>query len=386
MDKNWQKASLELRDFVTSNPSIEIGQNAMVIPGDVRPQFYRLFDKTRTAFISDNFPELLEKAEVLSRAYRQTAASVQNALNLENIDLSAGLNWFLQNPLDGLMRLLFEPLFDLLKGKCDITAFEEIASLVVQDTFKLYFHEGYQRWATLAFMQSAAPDRIWNVKVEDYIQDPSTSGGDLAPGDHVEQVPAPVETRKIVFTQHLYCSFLTPKAIVHSNRLGLFMGLRTDFYETRWTASSHSEKQYWLDLDAIYSQHGRSGLWPDLAVYLDESGPCDLSLVADYYRVAQPDVIIEFMEDADWYQAGKLEQIRRHYQVLHPRLGSFIACRETLPENVLKDIDKNPLEVAGTAQKQPIPSDIRLLNVGYDPAGFEPVFNAILDRQAKQPP
>ena len=384
MNKTWEIALTELRQFVVRNPSIQISQNITVIPGEVRPDFYRLFDKTRSAFISDNFPELLERAGELSRAYKQAGERVKNALALEAIELSSGLNWFLINPLDGLMRQLFEPLFDLLKGRCDVSAFEEISGQVVRDTFKLYFNEGYRRWGTLAFLQEAAPDRLWNVKVEDFIQDPATSGGDLAPGDHIEDVPLPVETQKLIFHQHLYCSFLTPKAIIHSNRLNLYMGIRTDFYETRWTASSRSEKQNWLDMPGIYRLHGESKLWPDMAVYLNEDGPQDLALVADYYNVAQPDLIIEFMENADWQATNRLEQIKRHYNVLNPRLGTFVVCREAPPQNVLSAIEEKIPEAAESDENNP--ADIHILNIGYDPAGFEAVFTAISNLKAGRQP
>lgn len=386
MDKNWETAYLALREFVAKNPSIEISPNVIVIPGEVRPEFYRLFDAVRTNFITDNFYNLLQQADLLSSAFKDVSASIKGKLNLESVELSAGVNWFLLNPLDGLVRLLFDPLFDLLKDKYDKDAFETSSRELVADTFKRYFHEGYQRWGTLALMQAASPDSIWNVPVNDYIQDPSTAGGDLAPGDHVEDVPPPVEMTKLTFTQNLFCSFLAPKAIIHSRKINAYMGLRTDFYETRWTASTRSDKRNWLDLKEIYNEHGLSKLWPDLAIYLDENEPLNLSLVADYYKVAQPDAVIEFLDETDWQQTGKLEQIKRHNRILQPALGSFIICREAPPESVINDIPADATNPDASPQKAPVSLPLHWLIVGYDPAGFEPLFQAIAKRRAENQP
>ena len=51
MSNGWHKAYSELKEYVAQNPKIKISQKIVVLPGDVRPEFYQLFDKVRVAFL-----------------------------------------------------------------------------------------------------------------------------------------------------------------------------------------------------------------------------------------------------------------------------------------------------------------------------------------------
>ena len=56
MPDSWRKAYGELKDYINRNPSIDIGSSVVVIPGDVRPEFYRLFTAVCVSFGKDNIP------------------------------------------------------------------------------------------------------------------------------------------------------------------------------------------------------------------------------------------------------------------------------------------------------------------------------------------
>jgi hypothetical protein len=133
-------------------------------------------------------------------------------------------------------------------------------------------------------------------------------------------------------------------------------------------------------------------MWPDLAIYLDDRLD-ELSLIADCYQMARPDILVEFMEDADWYSSGRLESVKRHQAMLKPRLGTFVFCREEVPQAAIKELEpvpapgpagQSPAESAG-AQAAPAaepPTEIRLLYVNYDLTRMEPVVEAVLKARA----
>ena len=215
MAQTWQQSYEQLKKFIADHPAIEIDMNSIVISGDLRPEFYKLFDTVRVSFIKERFAAELEKAYALSAAYSEAGRAVKEELKLEDIEINANLNWFLLDPINGLMRVLFDPQFDLLKGKTDLSGFVEVADTSVATFFKLLFREGYERWGALALLRLLAPDRLWMVKAHDFYTDPSMEG-DVIEGNHDDFVPDPVESRKLVFDNMVRASFVVPGALVHS--------------------------------------------------------------------------------------------------------------------------------------------------------------------------
>src|SRR5271157_4749811 len=114
MAQIWPNAYEELQKFIAGHPAIEIDMNCIVISGDLRPEFYKLFDTVRVSFIRERFAAELEEAYALSAAYGEASKAVKEEMRLEDIEVNANLNWFLIDPINGLMRVLFDLLFDLL--------------------------------------------------------------------------------------------------------------------------------------------------------------------------------------------------------------------------------------------------------------------------------
>lgn len=152
MPDNWHKAYAELRDDIAKHPSIEIGVNVVSVPSDVRPEFYRIFDALRMSFIRQNFQSSLEESYTLATEWERLKQSAKESLQFESVDVRAALNWFLLDPVSGLMRVLFDPLFDLLKGKIDLDTFKSTAAAAVDEALKQFLSEGYKRWTTLALV------------------------------------------------------------------------------------------------------------------------------------------------------------------------------------------------------------------------------------------
>jgi hypothetical protein len=400
MGNLWQRDYENLKLFIVKNPSIEITSECVMLPGEVRPEFYRLFDLVRTSFVKEKFVQELENGYVLSKNWLETSGEVEKNLNLESIANSAGAKLFFNDPLDGLIQGLFDPLFNLLKNKINPTLFEQTATQVVRDDFNKYFRTGYRRWVIITLIKLLLPNGIYSVPVKDF-NDNTVSGGDYNPGVHEVNVPEAVSTRVISFEHDLMCSFLAPNVIVHSTKLGCFVSLREDYYEPQWKARFPSSKQEWLSVKDIKKEFGINNLWPDILINMADD-ISDLVLTADYFMIARPDVAVDFREEGDWFQKQGLDPVKRHYNVLKPILGAFVVCRETVPEAALKELEvkstdddhKTGLEepqvedsvkqttTTGKASVNPGVSaenqlDIHLIRSDFDLASLEIILNAM---------
>ncbi|RJO62340.1 MAG: hypothetical protein C4542_04430 [Dehalococcoidia bacterium] len=352
MANSWQSDYAHLKGFVEKQPGIEISPESVVLPEDIRAEFYRLFDMVQISFIKGHFSEELAKGYLLSRHWLEVQRDVAKTLNLEAITLPAGSSWFFNDPLDGLMRGLFDTLFNLLKNKITPDVFEQTASKIVKDDFTKYFREGYQRWAILALIKLLLPDKLYSVPTQDF-HEPSEAEGDPVPGSYIKEVPEATETNLISFEHDLMCSFLAPKIIIHSTKLDCFVSFLPDFYEPRWKARLLSSKQEWYRIADIKKEFGINKLWPDLVINMADD-KADLVLAADYFQISRPDMIVDCREDGDWFQREGLGILKRHYDVLKPRLGSFVICREAVPEAALKELEAGKAVAAAGAEAQQV--------------------------------
>ncbi len=380
MADSWQKAYGELRAYLAQHPEIEVSREAVVLPGEVRQEFYRRFNAARQAVLTERYPTLLTDAAALSRSYQQAAQAVSQALGLKEIKLPSALRWFLADPVDGLIRPLFDPLFDLLKGKIDVTRFEEEAAGPVTGSFKQLFHQGYERWALLALVRQLAPDQAWAVAPSDFEQELHNLEADQKVGYNAADIPAPKPAEAISLGHEGGDqAYILSNIIVHAPALGRYVGLALDLADAMWTAKNPSLMREWLtlrELGRLYKPGGRT--WSGLAIYAGEE-PGVLGLAADFTRFQRPDIFVECLEQADWYQQGELRRVRQNHDFLKPRLGSFVISRLPVPAEAFRELGQ---AVDGTPLVQPEgaaspPPNIRLLSVGYDGAQLAPIVAAL---------
>ena len=383
MPDTWQQTYEQLKAFIASHPSIEISPSCVVITGDIRPEFYRLFDTIRVEFIKENFPAELARGYELGSHWSEVSQAVVESMGLEEIEITAGVKWFLADPINGLMRGLFDPLFDLLKGRSDLAGFEKRAREVVAADYERFFREGYQRWASVSLIKCLDGDKVYSVPAIDYNNNASEMEGDPSGGLREDSVPEAEETKRIVFEYAMICSYLVPRIIIHSRKLNRFVAFRADFYEAKWKARTLSENQEWLKIATIERELGRSDLWPNLAIYVADDLR-DLFLVSDYHKVARPDAVVDFKEKENWYESEGLASIRRHYDALKPKRGAFLVSRVPVPEAAAVELEPSPvpaLECAGDPLSAPPEAaprrDIHLISAGYDQARLQPIFDAI---------
>ncbi len=355
MSKRWEKAYLELKAYTDKNPKIEINKNVTAIPRDVRPEFYRLFDAVRVAFLEEKHGALLDEAALLGKNYTKAEQEAMTPLGLTDIKVPVSLDLLVKNPVNGLMRPLFDPLFNLLKGKTDADAFEQEASIDVEKFFNMLFRSGYEKWVVLSLLGQLSPDEALTIPIEAVPADCETEI-DLAPGLREDSVPGPKEVKRLSLNHDWEAILLVPDLIVHSTKLNRYVSVRTDLAYARWSAREVSDKREWHRFRRVMGQHTPVTHWPDLVIYTDDN-PEDLALVADFGRFCRPDIIVECMEQSGWYQQGDLESVVHNHDFLKPRLGSYIVSRVTAPEEA--------------------PPNIHILTVGYDQSLLAPIIDAL---------
>ena len=416
MPDTWQKAYQELKVYVAQHPSIEITPNCISIPGDLRPRFYRLFGKVRQNFVRDKFVDQLEDSYTLSKNYREINRSLAESLGLETVNIRTDVKWFLLDPLDGLMRVLFDRLFELLNGKIDLNTFERTSSINVETAFANFFEYGYRHWVELSLMKLLVPSKNYRVPIQSEHLHGGLADSTLDRGRCTVNVPDAEETKIIAFEQEgQRLSFVLPRVLMYSSRLGLYVSINSDFYWPYFNARFVSGNVEWLELPKIkvYTNEP-SNFWPDLLFYTARE-LTDLVMVADHSRVMRPDIVFEVMEQKNWYENGGLELVKRYQHIFKPRLGTYVICRLDVPEAAYESlkpkdmpmcqspINEKPEYTATTEKALPAAddikrgvtpaevlespgeelSDIHLIAIGQDIARLEPVLETLMKSLSK---
>lgn len=383
MPNSWQIAYEELQGFIAEKPEVGIGESVISIPGDVRPEFYRLFGTVRSAFVEEKFPRLLNEAGTLSENYTKSEQEVTEFLGLDDVSMAAGLHRFLHNPRDGLIRGLFDPLFDLLKGKINAETFEQGVSRNIEASFRDSYRLGYEKWVLLSLIKLLDSDKSFRVIL------PRPTSHELI--KHLptskESVPPPEESKRLSLEHQLSLIFTVPDFIVHSVKMGGYLAVRSEFRQAMWTASNASEQREWYPLGSI------GALAPSLTLIYVAGNPEEISLVADADRICRPDLIIECREQKDWFEKEGLEKIKLHHDSLKPTLGTYIVSREPVPEQAYKElvpeqVSKEPAseqEQKPTREQEPENqgADIHILTVGFDQSKLEPIVSALMQPESK---
>lgn len=358
MSNNWHQAYTDLTDFITEHPEVEIGASVVRIPENIRPEFYRLFETVRTVLVEEKSPALHSKARVLSEHYTKVEKEVIKLLGLESISTLPSLHRFLHDPIDQLIRGLFNPLFDLLKGRIDVEKYEGLASQNIEASFRPLYQSGYEKWMALSLVKLLKADKSFQVIIQKVAADDVFKSG----GFIEERVPAPEESKALSFKHDLEVGFIVPDIIVHSARVDRYFAFRSEIGMALATASDASEKREWLSLDSVVD------LGPGITLVYVDNNPEELSLVADAQKICRPDLIIEYMGLKELYEKERLDKVKLHHDSLKPRLGTYIVAKEPVPEQ--------------EPEKQEL--DIHILSVGFDQSKLEPIISALIGQASTQ--
>ncbi len=353
MLNNWHKRYTELTNFITKHSEIEIEVGSVHLPDSSRPEFYRFFDAVRTSFIEERLPNLLNEATTLSQNYLKAEKQATALLGLDDVSMVANLSRFLNDPIDQLIRILFTPLFDLLKGKVDVGIFEQTASRNIKVSFGHLYQLGYEKWVSVSLVNLLKADRLFQITPREFHSESEKARMGLALP--MEENPPPEESRHLSFKQDQGAVFIVPDFIVHSAKVNRYVALRSQMGKPYAIASITSEKREWLNPDS------KSIVDPGITFVYVADNPDEISLVADAGKICRPDFIIECREQKGWYEQEGLERVKLHHDSLKPRLGTYMVSMEPVP-------DQEP-------EKQGM--DIHILSVGFDSSKLAPIVNSI---------
>lgn len=378
ISNSWRQAYIKLTAFIAEHSEVEIGASIVSMPQSIRPEFYRLFDAVRAAFLGESLPLLVDEAEALSRRYTEVRDRVVKLLELDEVSVASSLQQFFDKPNIVWNRVLFNPLFDLLKGNIDIEAFEQIASKNVVDSFKKPNRLGYQKWVALSLITLLAPDKAFNSPIDD-LDDRASVSEREEEGSYEEEVPDVKEAECLSFNHDMLSTFVVPEIIVHLAQTNQYISMRTELQDPIWISRLPlSDKQEWFYLESLrkkYGKYGRIIKWPDIVIYTSDKLE-ELALITDFDRFCRPDLIIECREQKDWYEKQGLALVKLHHDSLKPTLGTYIVSREPVPEQAFQEL---------TSEQGPEKQGegIHILTVGFDQSRLAPIINALMQTENK---
>jgi hypothetical protein len=373
---NWQKRLEELRGYISKNPSIHIDRYIMVIPDDVRAEFYRFFDAIRSEYVAEKMPGLLAEAAELKARYAEARDALMTRLNLVSVETSPQLRWFLNDPQEGLMHFLADTLFELIKNTLSPEEFDEIAAHTIERTARELLHRGYRHWVILSLARLMSPDQAFTVPLPDQMIEPELTDAETIPGINVHEMPGIEQAKTVHMDISQYTPFTSPNLVVHSTSLNAFAGLREGYSNTFRRAKALSKRVEWLKMGQIRNEFGTADLWPDVGIYLGSTKE-RLKILADYYLAARPAAIADVVA-VETSEEEALKTARRHNEVLKPITGSYIICRAPLIAGQAETASYPEAEQSSTAKANSVlEDDVRVLVVGYDASKLEPMVEAL---------
>lgn len=356
MSSSWQGSFTKLRAFINEHPDIVVSGTKVSIPENMRSEFYRLFNDTRKAFITWKYPEIIESAETLSQSFTTNQDVVERLLKLKKIIIPDQLKWFIENPVEGLMRILWTPLLDLLKGKTNISLFESNASKEIKQLYDSLYYQAYQDWLELVLIKMLKAKHLLVVNAPSMSGSFSHAQGYVMHLD-VKPVILPEESNELLLIRDFtYVSFTVPDFIIYSSELGKYVSVKAEPCKANWIALDPSDSREWLPLDNKLNLFGPGYL----LLYVDDN-PVNLALVNDVNKICRPDIVLEFREKENWYFSKEMARIKAHRDVLKPRLGTFIASSKPVEESLSQETEEG----------------IHFISVGVDENQLRPIVDAL---------
>ncbi len=332
-----------LNKYIKDHQEIIINKSEISIPQELREEFYRRFDDARRAFVEEQYASLPVDVQTLSENYIRVEKEIIETLNLECIDLPIDLHSFLQNPMEGLIRVLYNRLFDLLQGKTTFEEFEQTGANDLRAAAADLYRLGYEMWAALAFIKLLDPDKGYFVDLdEDY-------------------KPYLTDLKEIAFgRQAHHPTIRIPEFVLHSRKVDKYVTVKMgpareiETFVVRFTPPVRPKKKTG---DTSYGLDSRAMLLTFLPT------PDEIPIVAEIYdrKLVSPDMMIEFLTAGEFESQTALDEVRRHFNAMNPRLGMCLML----------------IDPMGEAKPEAIAEKIRAISAGFDPAKMEPILDGV---------
>ena len=339
----WKQRYDILKDYIAANPEILINVSEISIPEHLRDEFYKHFDDVRNAFVGACYDSLPLEMDDLCRNYIQSERELTELLVLERIDLPVDLSSFLHNPKEGLVRAIYNRLFELVQGKITVDDFEQMANSDLTATASELFRLGYEQWAALALIRLLEPDGAFGVELdEDY-------------------EPFAVDLREIAFgRQFPNPAKRIPEFILHSKKLDRHIAVKMPL--------AREVDSYNIPYEPAFKKKRQTG---DTSYVLD-SRVMFLSIVPDLKKIPvfadvhartinSPYLTVEFLTGQDLADPDAIVQVKKRMEIMKPLLGGIIVVMNPVPESGIVKPTGN----------------INTFAVGLDPLKLQPVIDKL---------
>ena len=339
----WKQKYDVLKDYAVANPEIHIDVSEISIPKHLRDKFYKHFDDVRNAVVEARYGTLPPEMDALRRNYIQSEKKLTELLGLERIKLPVDLSSFLHNPKEGLVRGLYNRLFEMVQGKITVDDFERMAESDLTATAAELFRLGYEPWAALTLIRLLEPDGAFGVELnKDY------------------ELFA-VKLKEIAFgRQFHHPAKRIPEFILHSKKLDMHIAVKmplakeVDTYYIPYEPPVKPKKQtgdtsYVLDSRVMFLS-----IVPDLK---------KIPVFADIHArtIKSPDLTVEFLTEQDLANPDAIFQVQKRVEIMKPRLGGSIVVMNPEPESDIV----NPT------------GNIDIFAVGLDPLKLQPIIDKL---------
>ncbi len=351
MSDSWQKAYVELTDYISNNPEIKINSSKTEIPEEKRGEFYALFNQLRKTFVDEKFPELIEKSLALSKSYLQIEGEVIDLLELEGISASRLLDLFLHQPVERLIREQFNPLFNLLKGRVDIQTYEKDSAGKINSYSRELYINGYTKWLELNLIKMLEATKLFRVYTAKMLEN------DYPIMDTVEQAPLPQAMKLISFEYDPVVRFTVPDFIIYSSKINKYISARSNFKQCMLRADHLNQDREWSKINSMFS------LGPEWVLIYTADNVNELSLIADANNICQPDLVVVCAEPEVLNDLKRFNEDVLINNKIKPLLGTFVVSMD----NISQQTPENHIE------------DIHVLEVGLDAAKLRPVIEVLTD-------
>ena len=382
MIKQWIDSYTELKDYIKQHSEIQISSAAVIIPDEFRGEFYRLFNDIRNGFVKERFAEQLADAHILGEKYSQIEKQLLDGSSLKTIYIDPALKWFLQDPVDGVSRKLFDLTFDFFQDKVTADTYEVLASEIASATLDKLFHDGYIRWTALSLIKMLEPKVFYIAPVADQFTDPDLSAAHSRPG-YTTDLPKLKIADEFSLDMNENTELLPPNVIVYSERLGTFASISIDFHRVYRKLEEQNKKQEWFAIEELRQEFGIGNIWPELAIYLSDAAE-NLLVVAEYLLICRPDLTLTIVPANRCESEDVLRTSNNHKLVLKPRVDHLSICRGKMNKpspNITKLQSLDTTGDAASPSPDQIPySDIVFANiyeVGFDADKLEPVIEKL---------
>jgi hypothetical protein len=322
LSDTWHQEYQKLTSFISSHPEIVITQGKIVIPKEVREDFYSLFNKVRETFTEENCSTIIEESQAIAEEYNRAVAEAIGAGYIEAISASVDFDRFVQNPRATLIRPLFDTLFNLLKGKISDKDFKGVALNTVESFTYSLQKVAYEKWIILSLVNLLKPDELYTCSVQQMDKGRASRIQKLDQ-HNILQIPLPQRTSTLSWESDASPQIILPDFIIRSSvrEQNKYIAVSSEFKIATNETEEPSSQREWLPVGTIFK------VGSDVILIYMSDNLQNISLVANAKWFCKPDLFIKYRVNKNQDLGEWLEAARINSETLQPRLGFRLVSR-----------------------------------------------------------